>query len=487
MTSRAKLLMAMAMAMAMASSCVPALIDGPHDARAVIPEYFDTAATEESDDAAAIGVKDWRDYFASKTLQALIEEALKNNQELNISLQELVVARAEASASWAELFPKLGAWLSGGVEKVGHDTSQGRADEATGVPEHLPDFQFGLNASWEVDVWGKLRAASSAADTRYLRSVEVRHFIVTQIIAELARSVYELAAIDAQLDIVQRNVLLLDDAIDVVNAQKAAGRVSQLGVQRFVAERQKNRAKVFALQQQRALTENRINVLVGRAPRHIDGEPALLAQALPTELRTGLPADVLKNRPDVRAAALKLQASKFDVESAFASFFPALSIDASLGYRAFDITHLVATPQSLIYDVVGALVAPLINRPAIEARYVTADALQVQAVYEYEQTMVQAYTDVVNQLQTFQLLQQGAAATEAQVTTLQESVEVSTTLFQAARADYLEVLLTRREAIDAELELVEVQKRVWLSTVDLYQALGGGWRQREKDPIPRRE
>ena len=458
------------------AGCLPTLAENPpRDARSALPDRF--SPDEETLAQASIGTKDWRDYFASPALQGLVDEALHNNQELNIQLQELVIGRAEVDSRYGDLFPKVGAGVGAGIEKVGGNTSQGAADRLTGVPEHLPDFGFGLHATWEVDIWGKLRDATSAADARYRASVQARHFMTTQLVAELARSYYELVAFDSQIDVVERNIEIQKSALDVVRVQKDAARVTQLAVQRFEAEVLKNRARLFDLQQQRTVLENRINFLVGRTPRPVMRDAAAFAAPLPTVLQAGVPSSLLKNRPDVKQAELRLEASKLDVNVARANFYPALSIDAGVGYNAFNLLHLLSTPESLAYNLAGNLAAPILNRPAIEAQYRTANALQIQAVLSYEKTVLQAFTDVVNQLVVFQNLRQSYDLTAQQVQTLESSIEVSNVLFQSARADYMEVLLTRRDALDAELELIETKKRLWQSTVDLYQALGGGWQQ----------
>ena len=463
------------------TSCLPTLAENPpRDARSVLPDRF--SPDEETLAEASVGTKDWRDYFASPALQGLVDEALHNNQELNIQLQELVIGRAEVDSRYGDLFPKVGAGIGAGIEKVGGNTSQGAADLLTGVPEHLPDFGFGLHGSWEVDIWGKLRDATSAASARYRASVEARHFMVTQLVAEIARSYYELVAFDGQIDVVERNIDIQRNALAFVRVQKDAARVTQLAVQRFEAEVLKNRARLFDLQQQRSVLENRINFLVGRPPRHVERDSKVFADVLPTVLDVGVPSALLKNRPDVKQAELRLEATKLDVNVARANFYPALSIDADLGYNAFNLLHLLNTPESIAYNLAGNLAAPLLNRQAIEAQYRTANALQIQAVFSYEKTVLQAFTDVANQLVVFKNLRQSYELTSQQVDTLQSSIEVSNVLFQSARADYMEVLLTRRDALDAELELIETKKRVWQSTVDLYQALGGGWRDAATTP-----
>src|SRR5690606_3486667 len=155
-------------------------------------------------------------------------------------------------------------------------------------------------------------------------------------------------------------------------------------------------------------------------------------------------------RPDVRRAELELEAAKLDVKAARAAFYPSPSIDAEVGYRAFNAEHLVSTPASLVVGLAGKLPAPLLHRKAIEAQYRSANARQIQAVFAYEQTLLQAFTDVANQLAATENLRRSYELQAQQVDTLHRSVEISNVLFQSARADYMEVLMTRRDALEAE-------------------------------------
>jgi NodT family efflux transporter outer membrane factor (OMF) lipoprotein len=456
------------------SGCIPTLVENPaREVSKAVPKSFRQGDEATSDET--VGKKNWKDFFASPELQGLISTALQNNQELNVRLQEIIIAQTEIAARRGEYLPKLKAGVGTGIEKVGGYTSQGFSDKATGVPENLGNFGFGLQASWEIDVWGKLRNAAQSADFRYQASVGGKNFMVTQLVAEIARSYYELIALDNQLEVLKRNIKIQQDALEVVKIEKQAARVTQLAVQRFEAEVLKNRSRLYDLEQERVQAENRINFLVGRYPQPVARNPDALKDPLPATLASGVPSQLLENRPDVRQAELELEASKLDVSVARANFFPSLSIDAAVGYQSFNIAHLVSTPESLLYNLAGNLVAPLLNRAGIEAQYRSANARQIQAVFNYERTLLQAFTDVANQLVKYDNLQKGFELQEQQVQTLTESVEISNVLFQSARADYMEVLLTRRDKLDAELELIETKKRLLLSMVNIYQALGGGW------------
>lgn len=455
------------------AGCIPSLQGGT--ARAPnrhVPKSFN----DSHDKAKSAAQKKWNEFFDNAELKSLINTALKNNQELNIRLQEVVIAENEVYARRGEYLPKLSAQGGVGVEKPGKYTSQGVSDEAHGLPKNLGNFTFGLMGSWEVDIWKKLRNAANAADFRYLASIEARNFVATQIIAEIARSYYELMAIDNQLDILKRNIEIQQSALEIVKLQKQAGRVTELAVQRFEAEVLKNRSRLYEYEQEKVQTENRINFLVGRYPQHVKRNSSVFKNSTPNAIQSGLPSELLQNRPDIRQAELELAAAKLDVSAAKAAFYPSLTIDAELGYRSFNAAHLVATPGSLIYSVAGGLVAPLLNRQAITAQYRSANAGQLQAVVNFERTLLQAFTDVVNQLAKIDNLQKSYDLRVQQVETLLRSVDISNVLFQSARADYMEVLLTRRDSLEAEMELVETKKQRFQAMVNVYQALGGGWR-----------
>jgi len=465
---------ALASVCGLALGCAPSLKGNePREPNKTLPASFGDASARETTSAAQ---KTWSQLFGSPELVALIETALAKNQELNIRLQEVVIAQTEVSARQGEYLPRVSAGAGALIEKVGKHTSQGVSDEAHGVPEHLGNFQFGLTGTWEVDIWKKLRNAAKAADLRYLASIEGRNFMVTQIVAEIARSYFELIAIDNQLDILRRNIEVQTDALDVVKLQKEAARVTELAVQRFEAEVLKNKSRLYDLEQEKVQTENRINFLVGRYPQPVGRAPQKFKDPLPDVVGTGLPSQLLENRPDVRQAELELEASKLDVKAAKAAFYPSLSIDAGVGYRSFNAEHLVATPESLVYSLAGNLTAPLLNRAAIKAQYRSANARQIQAVFNYEKTLLQAFTDVANQLAVIDNLQKAYELQSRQVEALARSSEVSNILFQSARADYMEVLLTRRDSLEAEMELAETKKRQLQAMVSIYQALGGGWR-----------
>lgn len=456
---------------ALLTSCVPALPQGPARAPNLrMPDTFGVAS--EAENSARV---DWRQFFADPHLVALIDVALANNQELNINVQEMLVASNEVMSRRGEYMPSLGVQGGASLDRVGHYTSQGQSDEHVGVPSNLQGYSLGLYASWEVDVWSRLRNAAGAARYRYLATREGRDFMVTRLVAEIATRYYELMALDRQLEIVRNNVRLQENALEMVRLQQQAARVTMLAVRRFEAQLQGFQSRQFDVSQRIVETENQINLLLGRFPAPIERSSESFLNTQPV-VHAGVPAQLLQNRPDVRRAELELRAAELDVAAARARFYPSLHLDGRLGYQSFDVRHLLDTPDSVLYGILAGLAAPLLNRSAITAEYFSSNSRQMQAVLRYERAILSAYLDVNTGISLLHNIAQSYALKAQQVERLSESVEISTLLFNSARADYLEVLTTRRDSLEAQVDLIETKQRQLAATVTLYQALGGGWR-----------
>ena len=434
-----------------------------------------------SQDTTNTADMDWQEYFSDPYLRSLIDTALSNNQELNITLQEIQIAQNEVRARKGEILPSVNIGAAAGVDKVGRYTSQGANDANTEIkpgkemPDPLQDYMVGAFATWEVDIWKKLRNAKKSALTRYLGSVEGKNFMVTNLIAEIANSYYELLALDNELEIVKQNIEIQTNALEIVKYQKQAARVTELAVRRFEAQVLSTKGLQYGIQQEIIETENRINFLVGRFPQKVERDHTVFTDLVPEMIHAGIPSQLLANRPDIRQAELELMASKIDVQVAKADFYPKLEISAGLGFNAFNTAYLFTTPQSLIYSLAGELTAPLINRNAIKARYLTANSMQIQAIYNYEQTILNAYIEVANQLSNIDNLEKTYSLKSEQVNALTESIDISNELFKSARADYMEVLLTQRDALESKFELIETKMKQMHAKVNIYQALGGGW------------
>jgi multidrug efflux system outer membrane protein len=432
-------------------------------------------------DTVSVAKIPYSKFFTDPNLTLLIDSALKNNQEFNIVMQEINIAKNEIRARKGEYLPFLGIGAGAGVEKTSRYTRNGTVEanhdiiEGKEFPEPLPDFVAQARLSWEVDIWKRLRNAKTAALHRYLSSVEGRNFMKTQLIAEIASSYFELMALDNQLDILRQNIRIQQNALEIVKLEKASAKTTELAVRKFEAEVLKNQGRQYGIMQQIVETENRINFLVGRFPQPVARSSAGFTQLRPDSVSAGLPSQLLFNRPDIRRAEQELIAAKLDVRVARANFYPALRLDAAIGLQAFNPAYLAKMPQSLMYSLAGDLMAPLINRNAIKANYYSASSRQVQSIYNYERSILRAHIEVVNQLANTSNLARSFELQSQQVQALVSSIDISTTLFKSARADYMEVLMTQRDALEARFDLIETKRQQMNALVNIYQALGGGW------------
>lgn len=443
-----------------------------------LPENYQVSAGMDTLNTARIK---WKEFFSDPKLIALIDTALVNNQELNIMLQQVSMAKNEIQARKGEYLPSVNIQAAAEVEKIGRYTSQGANDANTDIrpgeefPEPLPNYGVGAFASWEIDVWKKLRNSKKAAVMEYLSTVEGKNFMITNLISEIAESYYELQALDNQLAIIEQNLDIQSNALKTVKLQKQAAKATELGVKRFQAEVLKNRSELYAVRQEITETENRLNFLIGRNPKAIDRNSEDFLEKRIDTIFTGIPSQLLENRPDIRKAEFELAAAKLDTKVAKANFYPSFSINAGVGLEAFSTKFLTSTPESLVYSLAGDMVAPLINRNAIKAEYNTANDRQIQAIFEYEKTILNAFIEVKNGISRLENLSKSYELKENQVNALTESIEITNKLFRSARADYLEVLLTQRETLESRMELVETKKEQLLARVGLYRNLGGGW------------
>ena len=470
-----KLLISLSICLAVVSCKTPAI--APTKASAAVPESYAT-----SKDTTNTATLPWKTFFKDPDLVNLIDIAIQNNQELMITLQDIVIAKNDIRIRKGAMLPTVGVRAGSSIEKVGTYTSQGAGDASaeitpgSRVPESLTDFNVAAYANWEVDIWKKLRNSKKAAISRYLSTIEGKNFVITNLIGEVSDSYYELLALDSQLQIIRQTIVLQNNALEIVKIQKEAARATELGVQKFQAEVLASQSMEFETLQKIKETENRINFLLARYPQEIKRSKSDFLTLPAAVVNSGIPSQLLANRPDIKQAELELAAAKLDVKVARAEFYPSLNISASYGLQAFKPSYLFTLPESILYSLAGDLAAPLINRNAIKAEFSNANARQLQALYNYERTILNAYLEVSNQLSKISNIESSFNLKTKQVTALNKSIEVSNDLFKSARVDYFEVLMTQRDALDTKLELIDTKKEQLNAAIHIYRNLGGGWK-----------
>jgi outer membrane protein, multidrug efflux system len=434
----------------------------------------------ESDTLNSASLK-WSEFFKDSTLLGLIEEGLRNNLDVKSALQRIEMARANVRGARGLLLPQVSAAGSVAQRKYGLYTMDGAGNATTPingeelVPVHLKDYFIGLQMSWEIDIWGKLRGAKASSLSRFLASTEGKNLVGSNLVYEIALNYYELLALDHQLDVVRETIRLQQNARDLTVIQKDAGVVTKLAVEQFEAQLLHSQSLEKEIIQQIVVAESAINLLLGRYPQKVNRDKSSFLDDVPIDVSVGLPGDLIRFRPDIRQSELELVAANADVRAARAAFLPSLNITGLYGFQAYKTSFLFETPESIAYSIMGGLAAPLINRSAIKAQFKSAKASQLEALYRYQQSILNSYVEVYNEMANLRALADIAQFKQKEVEFLSTSIETSKELFQYRRATYLEVIIAQRNALETKLELVELKKRQLQSVANLYKALGGGW------------
>lgn len=454
---------------------IPAGFEGANNSGADQPASFREANSVEN--SALLGVDE---FFGDPALTELIGQALAGNRELKILNEEVQIARNEILFRRGAYLPFVNYGSRVSVEKNSQYTPLGAAEEQLLYPgEHhfpdpVPDFMQSLNLFWQLDIWRELRNARDAAAQRYVAACERRNAFVTRMVADVAEDYYRLMALDKRLENLDQTTRLQEQSLEIAKSRKEAGRDTELAVQRFLAEVRKNKSEILIVRQEIVEAENRINLLLNRFPQPVEFSSEEFLELNLRALSVGIPSQLLQNRPDVRQAERELAAAGLDVKVARAHFYPRLDISAGIGLEAFNPKYLFSTPESLIYHAAADLVGPLINKKAIQAEYMSANARQLQAVYNYQRVVLTAYTDVVNYVSKADNYSRSIRIKKQQLESLEASVDAAGKLFQNARAEYVEVLLAQRDLRDARMVLIDTKNEQLSAIVNAYQALGGG-------------
>lgn len=442
---------------------------------ASLPSDFNGVSSAEN--SGNMGIDE---FFNDPVLTQLICEGLASNQELKILNQEIEIAGNEILARRGAYMPFVFFRGSGGFDRTSKYTPLGAAEEhltapgGRSFPDPLPNALLSFDMLWRIDIWREFRNARDAAMQRYCKAIEDRNYFVTKLVAEIAENYYELASLDKRLEFLNQTIEIQERSLEVAQAQKAAARGTELGVQRFLAEVRKNESERLIVQQNIIEVENRINFLVGRYPQAVDREAWDYISLDSRILSVGAPSQLLLNRRDVRAAEREVAASGLDVAVARARFFPTIDLTAGIGFEAFNPKYLFE-PEAFIANLAGDLVAPVVNRKAIQAEYLNANARQLQAIYDYQRTVLNAFTEVVNRISKVENYRRSVEIKQGQVVALEESVSIAGQLFQNARAEYVDVLFSQRDLLEARIALIETKQQQLSAIVSAYQALGGGY------------
>jgi multidrug efflux system outer membrane protein len=409
----------------------------------------------------------WWEQFQDPALNELIRIGLAENRDVKIAAARIAEFMGRYGVTRADQFPQIGANVDG---------SRTRVSESGGViPVENPysSFQIDLGVSFELDLWGKLRRATEAAQADLLATEEARRTVILTLVSQLANSYVRLLDFDRQLTITRATLKTRQESVRINRLRFQAGLISELDYQQAVAEYQAAAVQLPVLEKLIAQQENALSVLLGRNPGPIIRGKALENLTLPA-VPGGLPSDLLERRPDLRQAEQQLIAANARIGVAKAAFFPSISLTGLLGTASGDLSDLFKGP-SKTWQFAGQLAQPIFTGGALTGQLQVAEAQQQQALLNYQQTIQNAFAEVDNRLIEVAKLRDQLRDQTVQVKALQRYLDLATLRYQNGYSDYLTVVDAERNRYNAQLALIQNQGDLLIAVVNLYKALGGGW------------
>ena len=411
----------------------------------------------------------WRDLYQDTNLQALISLALTNNYDLRIAFSRVEQARAMAAQNRALFFPQ--ANYNAGYTR-GKNALGGIVFPNSGTI--ISSFAFEGDASWELDLFGRIRRLNESARAQFFASEEARRDLMLTVVSDVAQAYFQLLGLDAQLEVAQRSTNSFGQSLQIFSARLAQGIASKLETSAAEALLESSAATVPSLRRQILLTENQLNVLLGRNPGPVPRSTPLLEQNWPPAVPAGLPSALLQRRPDIRQAEQNLRAANAQVGVAVADFFPRLTLTGLFGQVSPELSAFTAGGANA-WSLAAGLTGPLFQGGRLRAQHRQALAAREQASLQYKSTVLNAFQEVSNGLLSLHELASERHDRARAVQAYQVAVQVSMERYLAGHASYYEVLQEQQLLFPAENALIQTELDQYLALVQLYRALGGGF------------
>ena len=420
-------------------------------------------------DSTSLADVSWDKLFTDPVLQQHINKGLQNNFDIGIAIQNINAANAYLKQAKAGYFPSLN-----GTANLTHQEFAKNSQFGSFFNGSLDQYQLSANLSWEADIWGKIRSNKRAANATYLQTIAANQAVKTKVITDIASTYYQLLALDAQLKVAEETLINRNESVDAILALKESGSVNEVAVQQTEAQKYSTQLIIEDVKTNIILMENVMSILLGEAPHAIE-RSTLEEQILNPDIKLGYSASLLKNRPDVIAAEYNL-INKFELTNvARANFYPQFTITATGGLQSIDVSQWFST-NSLFANIVGGLTQPIFNQRQIRTQNEVAKANKEQAYIQFEQSLVNAGKEVSDALAQYNNETKKLTIRDKQVEALRKASDYSDELLEYGLVNYLESLTAKYSALNAELDLVENKYRQYLAVINLYKALGGGWK-----------
>ena len=423
---------------------------------------------EMETDSQSVAEVSWRNFFTDTILKNYIEEALENNIDLRIAAEQVLIAEALLKQGKAGYLPRLNANARFADFEFSENTDN--------RPPNLYTREFDLSGSlsWEADIWGKIRSNKRALEASFYRSDAVRNTISSSLVAGVASLYYELLSLDAKLALVQRAIEIRGRAVEAMKGLKEAGMTNEVGVQQTMALQHNSEAVEVQVENQIRLLENALSVLLGRLPGPLD-RGSFRDVSIDVELDTGVPYMLLQNRPDVMASELAFREAFELTNVARSNFYPTFTLSASGGFLSSDLDDWFDA-SSLFSNLMAGLTQPLFRQREIRTGYEVAQSRQEQAFLDYRLSLLNAGKEVSDALYNIDASERLSEIKMKELEANTTATKFAAILLTQGYADYLEVLNANTNQLISEFEYVNFRLQVLQSKIELYRALGGGWR-----------
>lgn len=445
---------------------------GPNYKRPVVPVPEQYYAEKAAAEARSLADLPWWQLFEDPVLKSLIAQALQNGFDARIAAYRVEESRARYGIARSQFFPKVdyfGGW------------SRGRENQLVN-PDGLSQSAWSASVSfgWELDLWGRIRRLNESAKAQYLATEEARRGVLLSLASDVATAYFQLRELDAELDIARRTTESFQETFDLFNRKFEGGAASGLETSWAEGSLGSVAATIPELERSIVATENQINFLLGRNPQPILRDAPM--PPVPPAIPAGLPSRLLERRPDIRQAEQLLVAANANVGVAKAAFFPTLSLTGLFGNVSPELGDLFS--QGKTWSIGGGLVGPLFSGGRIKRVYEVQKAQWEQAKVQYEATVTNAFGEVSSALVDRAKLVDSVRQRSRAVTAFQETVRLANVRYLSGLSSYFEVLQAQELLFPAENSLARSQRDQFLSVVNLYRALGGGWAEEEAGAPP---
>src|SRR5438309_2901348 len=443
---------------------------GPDYKRPAVLEP-ETFRGQEMAEAASLADAAWWEVFQDPILKELIQEALRNNYDVQIAAARVQEARANFRVSRSDLYPSFdyGAGVSRANLTAGVAGGPGRQAPTTS------NFYYGtLTASWELDIWGRIRRSNEAAWATVLATEDARRGVWLTLVSDVAQAYFELLALDVRLEIARNSTDAYQRTYNLFQDRFRFGTASKLETSRAEGALGEAQATIPQLESDIVAKENQIGILLGKSPAPVPRGTPMYAQAVVPTVPAGLPSSLLQRRPDLRQVEQQLVSANARIGVAKAEFFPKLSLTALFGTASPEVSALTGG-SATIWAVAGALSGPLLNAGRTLGNYRASVAQWEQAKLQYEQAVLTALREVSDALTALDKLSEAETGQDRAVKALAQAVEHATDRYRQGLANYFEVLEAQQQLYPAQNTLAQIRQKRLLSHVRLYRALGGGW------------